>query len=409
MRAVVATSLTCLIVGGLGGFVLGHATGDDHNASEAAPPGGFLQHSTFPNAPAPRPGAERPGPKRPAEPAVPSQGAERTLTRARTQPRSPCRRSSCRQGFLPRWEVQMSDRAGFSEYAVARRPLLHRTAWVLCGDHHQAEDLVQHVLTKLYLAWPRVSRMDSVDGYVRTMLVNANLDRVRSGRELPRPRGVRPPPRRHSTTTPCSICARRWPGWRRGSVARSCCVTCGVCPSRRPLPRSASRRAPSRARPRTPYAGSVICWNRSDEKGPCHMTDTEIHDLLERIETPPADVADDVARGVSGSAPPPPVADRRRVRSPWSRSQVPGSPSPATPTGARGPPLLRPAGLRASRRRTPPKPTQQEFPTGPSHGPLAPPATAPHLDQRESSLPAPYRMVLADHLDPERRGAGSPQ
>jgi RNA polymerase sigma-70 factor (sigma-E family) len=79
----------------------------------------------------------------------------------------------------------MSDRAGFSEYAVARRPLLHRTAWVLCGDHHQAEDLVQHVLTKLYLAWPRVSRMDSVDAYVRTMLVNANLDRVRSRRELP--------------------------------------------------------------------------------------------------------------------------------------------------------------------------------------------------------------------------------
>ena len=79
----------------------------------------------------------------------------------------------------------MAERAGFSEYVVARRPLMYRTAWVLCGDHHQAEDLVQHVLTKLYVAWPRVARMDSVDGYVRTMLVNTNIDRVRRRREHP--------------------------------------------------------------------------------------------------------------------------------------------------------------------------------------------------------------------------------
>jgi RNA polymerase sigma-70 factor (sigma-E family) len=77
----------------------------------------------------------------------------------------------------------MAERTGFSEYVVARRPLMYRTAWVLCGDHHQAEDLVQQVLTKLYVAWPRVSRMDSVDGYVRTMLVNANVDRLRRCRE----------------------------------------------------------------------------------------------------------------------------------------------------------------------------------------------------------------------------------
>ena len=79
----------------------------------------------------------------------------------------------------------MSERSGFTEYVGARRPLMYRTAWVLCGDPHQAEDLVQQVLTKLYVAWPRVSRMDAVDGYVRTMLVNANLDRLRRRREHP--------------------------------------------------------------------------------------------------------------------------------------------------------------------------------------------------------------------------------
>jgi RNA polymerase sigma-70 factor (sigma-E family) len=79
----------------------------------------------------------------------------------------------------------VADRSGFSEYVVARRRLLFRTAFVLCGDAHQAEDLVQQVLTKLYVAWPRVTRMEHVDGYVRQMLVNANLDRVRRRREHP--------------------------------------------------------------------------------------------------------------------------------------------------------------------------------------------------------------------------------
>jgi RNA polymerase sigma-70 factor (sigma-E family) len=77
----------------------------------------------------------------------------------------------------------MGDRTGFRGYVVARRPLLYRSAWMLCGDPHQAEDLVQHVLTRLYVVWPRVARMGSVDGYVRAMLVNANLDRIRRRRE----------------------------------------------------------------------------------------------------------------------------------------------------------------------------------------------------------------------------------
>ena len=103
----------------------------------------------------------------------------------------------------------MAERTGFSEYVVARRPLMYRTAWVLCGDHHQAEDLVQHVLTKLYVAWPRVARMDSVDGYVRTMLVNANLDRrTPTPRVTPGSRASTSRPAR-STTTPSSTCARR--------------------------------------------------------------------------------------------------------------------------------------------------------------------------------------------------------
>jgi hypothetical protein len=53
MRAVVATSLACLIVGGVGGYALGHATGDDNHGFGGRGPGFFQQRGTFPNGQAP--------------------------------------------------------------------------------------------------------------------------------------------------------------------------------------------------------------------------------------------------------------------------------------------------------------------------------------------------------------------
>ena len=117
----------------------------------------------------------------------------------------------------------MSERTGFAEYVGARRPLMYRTAWVLCGDHHQAEDLVQHVLTKLYVAWPRVSRMDSVDGYVRRMLVNANLDRLRRRHEQPGLEGWDRPAQSGDTDALIDLreaLRRLAPGQRRALVLR---------------------------------------------------------------------------------------------------------------------------------------------------------------------------------------------
>jgi DNA-directed RNA polymerase specialized sigma24 family protein len=63
------------------------------------------------------------------------------------------------------------DEAAFSDYVAARRPQLFRTACLLCGDAHRAEDVVQDALTRLYGAWDRVARMDNVDGYVRRVIV----------------------------------------------------------------------------------------------------------------------------------------------------------------------------------------------------------------------------------------------
>jgi RNA polymerase sigma-70 factor (sigma-E family) len=67
----------------------------------------------------------------------------------------------------------------FSEYVVQRRTQLRRIAYLLCGDVHKAEDLVQTALMKLYVAWPRVQRAGNVDAYVRRILVNSGIDESR--------------------------------------------------------------------------------------------------------------------------------------------------------------------------------------------------------------------------------------
>jgi RNA polymerase sigma-70 factor (sigma-E family) len=69
--------------------------------------------------------------------------------------------------------------AEFSAYVAERRAQLYRTAYLLCGDPHRAEDVVQQALAKLYGAWSRAVRADSVDAYVRRIVVNAHLDEVR--------------------------------------------------------------------------------------------------------------------------------------------------------------------------------------------------------------------------------------
>src|SRR5689334_2703103 len=68
---------------------------------------------------------------------------------------------------------------GFTAYVAGRRAHLYRTAYLLCGDPHRAEDIVQNALAKLYVAWPRASRADSVDAYVRRVIINSHLDEHR--------------------------------------------------------------------------------------------------------------------------------------------------------------------------------------------------------------------------------------
>lgn len=62
--------------------------------------------------------------------------------------------------------------AEFAEWMEARQAKLLRVAYLLTGNTHEAEDLVQTALAKVYLAWDRVSAADSIDAYARKILVN---------------------------------------------------------------------------------------------------------------------------------------------------------------------------------------------------------------------------------------------
>jgi RNA polymerase sigma-70 factor (sigma-E family) len=70
----------------------------------------------------------------------------------------------------------------FREYMLGRWPSLVRFAYGLTGDRGLAEDLVQTALVKAYVSWPRVSRADDPDAYVRRILINANHGRFRKRR-----------------------------------------------------------------------------------------------------------------------------------------------------------------------------------------------------------------------------------
>ena len=80
----------------------------------------------------------------------------------------------------------MSTAEEFTEFAVGAAPRLRRTAFLLCGDWHTAEDLTQTTLARMFVSWRRISRQDAVYGYASRTLVNALLAdrRRRRGREL---------------------------------------------------------------------------------------------------------------------------------------------------------------------------------------------------------------------------------
>jgi RNA polymerase sigma-70 factor (sigma-E family) len=68
--------------------------------------------------------------------------------------------------------LRPSDDVGFESWLAAREGALQRTAHLLTGDVHTAQDLVQTTLAKLYRGWDRIRDVGNLDAYARQMLVN---------------------------------------------------------------------------------------------------------------------------------------------------------------------------------------------------------------------------------------------
>ncbi len=77
----------------------------------------------------------------------------------------------------------------FEEFAIARTPQLYRAAWLMCGDAHRAEDLVQDTLAKVYVRWHRRlgAPIEHPVAYAHTTLARTYISaqRRRSNHETP--------------------------------------------------------------------------------------------------------------------------------------------------------------------------------------------------------------------------------
>jgi RNA polymerase sigma-70 factor (sigma-E family) len=86
------------------------------------------------------------------------------------------------------WEAGLRDEQEYVDYVQARTQSLRRLAHRLCGEWSAADDLVQECLVALYRHWRNASAADSIDAYVRAMLVHAYLaERKRSWTRWVRP------------------------------------------------------------------------------------------------------------------------------------------------------------------------------------------------------------------------------
>lgn len=83
----------------------------------------------------------------------------------------------------------MSATDDFEEFARARISQLYRTAWLLTGDRHHAEDLVQETLAKMVAAWQRI---ENPVAYARTAMVRTFVSQRRRKSWSERPTGELP-------------------------------------------------------------------------------------------------------------------------------------------------------------------------------------------------------------------------
>jgi RNA polymerase sigma-70 factor (sigma-E family) len=75
--------------------------------------------------------------------------------------------------------VDQREEQDFAEYFAARRDAVRRSAYLLCGDWHRADDLAQTAFVALHRRWRKIRDRGALDAYVRRTLVRAVIDESR--------------------------------------------------------------------------------------------------------------------------------------------------------------------------------------------------------------------------------------
>jgi len=75
--------------------------------------------------------------------------------------------------------MKARDEAEFTEFAATTVRRLRRTAYLMCGDWHRAEDAAQDALVQVYRRWHRIDRTEGLNGYAHRCVVTAVLDQFR--------------------------------------------------------------------------------------------------------------------------------------------------------------------------------------------------------------------------------------
>lgn len=81
-----------------------------------------------------------------------------------------------------------SDADDFDAFVAAHGAALAQFAWVLAGGRNEGDELLQNTLVRVWRHWSRVRTAAAPDSYVRKMLINENLTRLRrrlTRREVP--------------------------------------------------------------------------------------------------------------------------------------------------------------------------------------------------------------------------------
>ena len=88
--------------------------------------------------------------------------------------------------------------ASFQAFVDAHQRPLTRLAYLLTGEVHLAEDLVQSVLVRMIGRWAKLDHIDNLDAYARKTMVNQYISwrRRRGSGEVP---SAEPPDRAYSS------------------------------------------------------------------------------------------------------------------------------------------------------------------------------------------------------------------